>query len=319
MTHRQAASESQSATNQPAASRLGQTASSAESAPIPADFCPPRRVAIVGVGLLGGSFGLAVRQHFPQAVVVGVSRSDSSRHQGLACGAVHEATADAAEACRGADLVVVATPVDRIAEIVIEAAQHAATDALLTDLGSTKASIVAAVQADRQAAGMFVGAHPIAGGEKTGAQHARSDLFAQRTTVVTPTDATDLDRLAKAQTLWRRLGSRVVTMAPEAHDRAVAATSHVPHLIAAILASLVDDASQPLIGSGWLGTTRVASGDPEMWTAICKENRAAVLEQLGRASDQLARFHEILRSADDEQLLALFQQAKQRRDRCLAL
>lgn len=300
---------------------LGQSAPAAdqglqaitERSPNPA----PNRVAILGVGLLGGSFGLAIRKTYPASRVIGFSRTRSSRDAALLRGAVDEATDDAPSACRDADLVVVATPVDRIAELGIVAAKESRPDALVTDLGSTKAEIVKAVEADRLARGKFVGAHPIAGGERTGAEHAREDLFRGRPVVLTPTSNTDLGRLARSAELWRSLGGQVVVMSPEDHDRNLASTSHVPHLVASTLAGLLPEDARELVGSGWLDTTRIASGDPEMWVSICLANRYAIADVLDQATCSLRLFREAVLAGDRDELFRLLEAAKRKRDEAL--
>ncbi len=274
----------------------------------------PSRVAIIGAGLLGGSFALAIRRRYPQATVIGVSRSQASRDAAVRCGAVHEAVEQPQQACAQADLVVLATPVDRIAALAIAAAEVCREDALITDLGSTKAGIVEAIHAQPLTASKFVGSHPIAGGEKTGAEHARADLFESKCVVLTPVDATDPQRLQRATVLWQSLGARVEVMTPEEHDRAMASISHVPHLVASTLANLLDAPLRSLVGSGWLDTTRVASGDPQMWTAICQQNRRAIVAELQHASAALQEFRDAIESGDDERLFDLLDSAKRCRD-----
>lgn len=274
----------------------------------------PSRVAIIGAGLLGGSFALAIRRRYPQAMVIGVSRSQASRDAAVRCGAVHEAVAQPQQACEQADLVVLATPVDRIADLAFVAAEVCRADALITDLGSTKAGIVAAIHEQPLTARKFVGSHPIAGGEKTGAEHARADLFESKCVVLTPVEATDPQRLQQARGLWQSLGARVEVMAPEEHDRAMASISHVPHLVASTLANLLADPLRSLVGSGWLDTTRVASGDPQMWTAICQQNRAAIVAELRHAALGLQEFHDAISSGDDQRLFELLDSAKRCRD-----
>lgn len=281
------------------------------------EFTPPSRVAILGVGLLGGSFGLAVRRCFPASTIVGVSRSGRSRAAALERGAIQEATDDPHEACRDADVVVVATPVDRIAELVIATAADSRPDALVTDLGSTKRSLVAAIETNSLASQKFVGAHPIAGGEKTGAEHAREDLFRDRVVVLTPTAGTDPERVARARRLWELLGASVLVMSPSEHDERVARISHVPHLVASMLANLTPAEARPLIGSGWLDTTRVASGDPEMWAAICEANQQAIVDGLADALSELTAFREVIASGNRSELIRLLDSAKRRRDEWL--
>ncbi|MGV3484754.1 MAG: prephenate dehydrogenase [Planctomycetaceae bacterium] len=272
------------------------------------------RVAIIGAGLLGGSFGLAFRRLHPSAEVIGVSRSPSSRDAALACGAV-TAVSDALEpACRDADLVVVAVPVDGIASMVLRAAELCLDDALVIDLGSTKASIVRTVDANECARAKFVGTHPIAGSEKTGAEHARADLFKSKTLIVTPGQQTPPELVDRAEMLWRSLETNVVRMTPEDHDRAMASISHVPHLVASMIAALLPPDAGRLVGSGWIDTTRVASGDAELWTAICRENSMAIGRELQSASGWLTKMADCIARGDFDGVRQMLEESKRIRD-----
>lgn len=276
------------------------------------------RVAILGAGLLGGSFGLAFRRLHPAAEVVGVSRSASSRDAAVACGAMTSVTDDVDSACRGADLVVVAVPVDGIVSMVLRATEHCNDDALVIDLGSTKASIVRTIDEHDRASALFVGTHPIAGSEKTGAEHARVDLFQSKTLIVTPGKRTPMHLVQRAESLWRALESNVVRMTPEEHDRAMASISHVPHLVASMLAALLPPDASRLVGSGWLDTTRVASGNAELWTAICRENSAAITQELRSASGWLEGIATAISQGDFKSVREKLEQSKCVRDAVLA-
>jgi len=277
-----------------------------------------RRVAIIGAGLLGGSFGLAIRGLFPNAEVIGVSRSQSSRDAAIHSGAVTSAIADADVACKGSDLVVVSTPVDSIASIVIRAAERCDDDALIVDLGSTKATIVRAVDQHVRASRVFVGTHPIAGSEKTGATHACRDLFKGRTVIVTPGERTPTILVERTVAMWKSLDARIVQMSPEDHDEAMASVSHVPHLVASMLAGLLSQEASQLVGSGWIDTTRVASGDADLWTAICRENSPAILQGLQSASGWLETLASGLRNGDFELIRQMLEESKRVRDTVVA-
>lgn len=276
------------------------------------------RVAVIGAGLLGGSFGLAFRRLHPDAVVVGVSRSPSSREAALQRGAVTTATDNVEAACKECDLVVVAVPVDGITAMVLRAAEHCRDDALIIDLGSTKASIVRSIDEHPRASGRFIGTHPIAGSEKTGAQNARWDLFRAKTVIVTPGRRSPLPLVEQAELLWQSLESNVVRMTPEDHDRAMASISHVPHLMASMIAGLLPPDAGRLVGSGWIDTTRVASGDAELWTAICRENAAAILQELQSAQGWLARLSDCIGRGDFESVRQMLAESKQIRDAVLS-
>ena len=278
---------------------------------------PFRRIAIVGVGLLGGSVAKAIRRADSDVCIVGVSRTMATRDAALALGVIDEAHESIADGCRDCDVVVIATPVNRIAAQVIDVAGVTPEDCLITDVGSTKAGIVRAVADNAVAAAKFVAAHPIAGSEKTGVEHATADLFDHKLIIVTPTELTSDVRCQLAESFWKMTGGRCITMSPDQHDTQLAAVSHVPHLISALVAKSTPAAALPLTGSGWRDITRVAAGDPEMWTAICQENRVAIIEQLQDCCAEMSRITEMLQEGDDRTLmdwLAAAQAARQQAD-----
>lgn len=270
----------------------------------------PRRVAILGVGLLGGSVGLALRRRIPGVEVVGTSRDAGRRELAVRCGAVDIAVESIEQACRDSDAIVVASPVDRIAAMVIRAAAVSPPDCLITDVGSTKATIVDAVSGDPAASAKFLAAHPIAGSEKTGVQHAGESLFDERVIVLTPSGNTDETLTVKGERFWQLTGGRTIRMSPLEHDTHLAAVSHVPHLVSALVARMVDPAARPLVGSGWRDITRVAAGDPTLWTAICRENRPAISDQLGQLAQSLSQLQQLVDRGDDDELFRWLAEAK---------
>jgi len=270
----------------------------------------PRRVAILGVGLLGGSVALAVRRIRPQTTFIGYSRTPGKLDQALGLGVIDQTSDSIAEACRDCDVVVVATPVDRIAPLVVEAAGASPPTCLITDVGSTKAKILADVAKHPQAARKFVAAHPIAGSEKSGNQHAVADLLDGKIVVLTANTATDPAWLARAERFWTLTGGSTCWMSGEDHDAHLAAISHVPHLVSALVARMVPPQARSLVGSGWRDITRVAAGDPEMWTAICQENRQAICQELQRLSEELTRLQQIISQSQDEALTQWLGEAK---------
>jgi prephenate dehydrogenase len=271
-------------------------------------------LTIVGVGLIGGSVGLAARQRGLAGRVVGAGRHQPSLERARQLGAIDEGGLDVAAAVRRAEVTVFCTPVDRIAGQVLEAAAGCAPGTLLTDAGSTKAAIVAAVEGRLPAGVAFVGSHPLAGSEKRGPDHARADLFQGRLTVVTRTGRTDAAALERTCAFWQALGARVKVMGPEEHDRALALTSHLPHLVAAALAGVVPPELHELSATGFRDGTRVAAGDPELWTGIFLHNRPALLDAVGRLLDRVADFKFALLAGDRPALDALLAQAKKVRD-----
>lgn len=269
-------------------------------------------LTIVGVGLIGGSIGLAAPAR--TRVIRGVGRQPGGLDQARQRGAVDEGFLALNEAVPGSDLVVFCTPVDRIAAQVLEAAPGCAPGTLLTDAGSTKATIVRAIDGHLPAGVGFVGSHPLAGSEKRGPEFADADLFEGRWTVLTPTAATDPETLVRVQAFWQMLGSRTRVMPPEEHDQALALTSHLPHLLAAALAGILPRELHTLTATGFRDTTRVAAGDPALWAAIFSHNRAAVLSALGRVEQRLDEFRQALDRGDDAMLLDLLAKAKEVRD-----
>ncbi|QDV47972.1 prephenate dehydrogenase [Stieleria neptunia] len=272
-----------------------------------------RRVSILGVGLLGGSVGMALRRRGIH--VVGYSRRESSCRAAIEAGAVDEGFTEIATACRGSDVVVVASPVDKIVELAVAADHVLDDDALITDVGSTKAQIVAEIAAQSPSlARKFVAAHPIAGSEKTGVENATATLLEGKLVIMTPADQTPAAAVDRAAAFWLQTGGEILSMSPEQHDQRLAAVSHVPHLVSSLLASLVDDACLPLVGSGWRDMTRVAAGDPTMWTAICVHNREAILNQLDHFSEALGSLRALLAGGDTAALKSWLDEAKARKE-----
>jgi prephenate dehydrogenase len=278
------------------------------------------RVAIVGVGLIGGSIGLALRERRLAAEVIGVGRRAASLEKAMAYGTIDRGTTNLVEGVAEADWVVVATPVDGVVDAVLSVAA-ASSRAAITDAGSTKAEICRTLRknpawADTPAnlRGRFVGSHPIAGDHRTGPEHARGDLFEGRTVVVTPEEATPPGLVLRAQEFWESLGSTVELLSPEEHDRALAATSHLPHAVAAALAAATPEEWLRLAGTGWSDTTRIAASDPSLWTQIFGQNRAAVVDALRRFEHTLTALTDAIAINDPAAMTAQLQEAKRIRD-----
>ena len=280
-------------------------------------------VAIIGVGLIGGSIGLALRRKRLAKTIVGIGRRRSSLSKALEFGCVTKTSTSIARGVAGADLVIVSTPVEQIAQLVAEAAACAGENTVLTDAGSTKAAIVHAAESamlaleNSEAGGpQFVGSHPIAGSEKTGAEAARHNLFRGRVTVITPTERSDPAAVETVEAFWQAIGSRVVRLSPDEHDSLLARTSHLPHLIASSLsaATPANGDALSLTGPGWADTTRIAAGDPELWRQIFLANRGHTLSALADFERVLKSWRAALESADGPLLLELLREGKRRRD-----
>ena len=271
-------------------------------------------LAIVGVGLIGGSAGLAARERGVGRRVVGVGRSTESLAAAARAGCIDEGTTDLAAAARTADLVLVCTPVDRIVEHVRAAAESARPKTVITDAGSTKDTIVRSLDGALPAGVSFVGGHPLAGSEKRGPEQARADLFAGRLVILTPTPRTDPAAVEVVREFWRAIGARVLHLNPLDHDDALAVTSHLPHLAAAAIANTLPEHLRSLTATGFRDTTRVAAGDPDLWAAIFAQNRGAVLAALGKLEQRLTDYRNAIEHDDMKTLRRLLAEAKTVRD-----
>jgi len=268
---------------------------------------------VVGVGLIGGSIGMALRDRGLAGEVVGVGRDMASLEQARSRGAIDRATTDMADGVSRADVVVVCTPVGRVAEDVRRAAEAAPATALITDAGSTKRAIVEAVDRSPRAAGMFVAAHPMAGSERSGSAHARADLYEGRVCVLAPSARTPADRLERARSFWSGLGCRIIEMGAAEHDEIVAYTSHLPHALAASLAAAVPPDWHPLAAGAFRDCTRVAGADTELWTAIFRDNRGPLMNAVGKLQDRLASLKYALMNDDEESIRRWWSDARARR------
>jgi len=276
---------------------------------------PWNQVTIIGTGLIGGSLGLALKQAGAARRVVGVGHRQSTLDQALACGAADAVTLDPAEGVRGSDLVVLATAVGLFEPLLVQAASDLAEEAVVIDVGSTKAEICRTLPPLLPAGRVFIGCHPIAGSEKRGVDFAYSDLFAGATCVVTPAADAPPDAVARVIATWETVGMQVVQMDPASHDRLLAQVSHLPHAAAAALALTVSPEAERLTGTGWADVTRVASGDPVLWRDILVTNADGVVEALETFEQRLGDLREALAAGDTERLQRLLARAKESRDR----
>lgn len=251
------------------------------------------RVAIVGVGLIGGSIAQAVKARFPAVEVTGVGRDPARLIKAQKLGII-DAFQRPPVALRDMDLVVVCTPVDRLAEDVLAALDAAGPQTIVTDAGSTKQQLLEAINRVRPADGRFVGSHPLAGSHLTGFEHADPRLFEGRLCIVTPSAITDTRAITRVESFWQAIGMNVRRMTAVEHDRVLALTSHLPHLAAAALAQLVDEQSVPFAATGFRDTTRVAGGSPDLWTAIFDANRDQMLQATDLLLAGLQRFRDLI-------------------------
>jgi prephenate dehydrogenase len=278
-----------------------------------------RRLTIVGLGLLGGSLAKTARAESLAREIVAVGRRLASLEPALADGTVDRITTDVAEGVADADLVVLATPVATLEAQLPAVWRAAAAGALITDVGSVKSRIVRTAEAlavERPLA--FIGGHPMAGSNLAGYGVARPDLFRGALVILTPTERTGLDALKRASELWEAVGARVMSLDPATHDRAVAAVSHLPHLVADALVAAVDRMDPQFFdvaARGFKDTTRIAASDPVMWRDIFEQNREALAEALAAFRGALGELEDLVRSGDRARIDAELERIRALRER----
>ena len=278
-----------------------------------------QRLALIGCGLMGGSFALALRQHGLVGQVSGYSTREVTRQRALTLGVIDQACDSVAQAVSDADVVLLAVPV-QATELTLRAmAPHLGAHTLLMDVGSTKCDVIASARACLGLAlPRFVPAHPIAGKEVSGVEYAEASLYANRQVFLTPIAETDARFTARAQALWMALGAQVGVLTPEFHDQTFAAVSHLPHVLAfaymnALVAQPEGDRMQTMAGPGFRDFSRIAASDPTVWRDILLANRDHVLAQLAHTQEALAAFEQAMREGDGERLTQLIETSRQAR------
>ena len=275
-------------------------------------------VALIGIGLIGSSISHAIRRHGGLArEIVGASATAATRAKALDLGLVTQAYADPADAVRGADLVILCSPVGTYARIAAAIGPHLAPGAILTDVGSVKAAVVADIAPHVPEGVDFIPGHPIAGTEQSGPEAGFASLFDGRWCILTPTQGAHAEATEKLAAFWRALGSNVEIMTPEHHDMVLAITSHLPHLIAfnivntaAHLERVTDSEVIKFSAGGFRDFTRIAASDPTMWRDVFLNNRQAVLEMLGRFTEDLVQLQRAIRFGDGDTLFRMFEDAR---------
>ncbi|WP_019866296.1 prephenate dehydrogenase [Methylovulum miyakonense] len=283
------------------------------------------KLCIIGVGLIGGSIAKTARLQNLATVIVGFGREDDVQNLQTArqIGVIDAYYLDIAVAVADADLVIIATPVASTADVLRLLQPYWSANTVYTDVGSTKGSVLAAAQAVfGQVPDNFVPAHPIAGAEQSGVLAAVDGLFANKRLIITPVETTDTEALRKIQRFWQGLGSAVSVMEATHHDQILAATSHLPHILAFALVDMLghkDEQSEifKYAAGGFKDFTRIASSDPGMWTAICEANKQEILPLIDQLQMELAKLHDLLAADDYSQLFATFAYAKTARQRFL--
>ncbi len=283
-----------------------------------------QKISIIGVGLLGGSIGLAARQRKLVGEIAGFVRRPASLKDCEKTGAVDYATTDLLAAVSNSDLVILCTPLAQMRPLAEQFLPALKRGAIVTDVGSVKAGVVRELESLVAKTGAyFVGAHPMAGGEKMGVRAARADLFVNAVNVLTPTKKSNANAVRKLAQFWKSLGARTLRLAPAEHDWLVSRSSHLPHVVAMTLAGLILDPKQPkalagLCATGFRDTTRIASSSPEMWRDISQANRKNIASAVDEYMTGLKKFQIALKSGDADAVEELFATAKQRRDKWCA-
>ncbi len=276
------------------------------------------RVAFIGIGLIGSSIARVMRRDGLAGSIIACARSDKTLNTALELGIADEGTKDPAVAATGADLVMICTPVSTYGAIAAAISPSLKPGAIVTDVGSVKASAIKAVLPHLPKGVHFVPGHPIAGTENSGPESGFDTLFEGRWFLITPPPGTDQGAIDKVAELWTRAGSNIDYLEPEHHDQVLAITSHLPHLIAYTIVGTATDLEDHIksevvkySASGFRDFTRIAASDPVMWRDIFLENRDAVLEMLGRLSEDLAGLQRAIRVGDGDTLEALFRRTRE--------
>ena len=278
------------------------------------------KLVIFGVGLMGGSFALALRKAGAVKEIIGVGRTAKNLEEALRLGIIDRIAVDPASAVRDADLVLLAVPVGQMAAVMTAIAPHLSAHTVVTDAGSTKCDVVALAHLYLPGhLARFVPAHPIAGAEKSGAAAASAVLYQNRNIVITPMPEITPAAVGTVRALWETCGATVREMTPQAHDEVFAAVSHLPHLLAFALVEDIASRSNSeelfsYAASGFRDFTRIAGSSPEMWRDICLANRAALVKELEVYQAQLARLHTMLDQDDGAALEEIFIHASQARN-----
>ena len=278
-----------------------------------------QQVTIIGVGLLGGSLGLVLKEQRLAKTVVGIGRRQANLELALQLGAIDRFFREPSEAVRDSDCIVLATPVDTYVSHVQRWGRHVPSGAIVSDVGSVKGQLVYDVEAALPSTVSFVGAHPIAGKEKSGVTHATSKLFSGARCIVTPTPHTNVEALSRVRDLWEKTGAEVLSMDPMVHDWILGAVSHLPHIAAFSLMHALQDLQDvtpealhllDFSGGGLRDTTRIAASSPEMWRDICLANRENLLKMVDQYITQLQAFKQLLNDQDGTGLAKNIEQAK---------
>ncbi|MCR4289805.1 MAG: prephenate dehydrogenase [Candidatus Scalindua sp.] len=277
-------------------------------------------VAIVGTGLIGGSIGLCLKERGLATTIIGVGHRKVSINKALKIKAIDEGTTNIEKAAKQADIIILATSVSLILDYAKKIIPLMKKSAILTDVGSTKDYIVSQVNNEIKSTcngekPNFIGAHPLAGSEKRGIESARPNLFEGSVCVLTPTNLNSKKCITRLSNMWKALGAGISIMTPSKHDEILALVSHLPHFVASSLAGVIDEKHWKFAASGLRDTTRIASGDPELWLSISKQNKQKIIEALRCFSKEVECTINDLEQGNDKKLLGRLKKAKTVRDK----
>jgi prephenate dehydrogenase len=284
-----------------------------------------KKMCIIGVGLIGGSIARSTRKHLLCESIVGVGRQQENLKKAVELGVIDSYDTSIADASKGADIVVICTPVGSFEKIFRELKQSWSSECLYVDAGSTKQSVLNALEAVfGEFPSNFVPAHPIAGSENNGVEASVDSLFEGKRVIVTPIEQTDSNKLASCKLWWQKMGARVSEMTPQHHDEVFAATSHLPHVLAYSLVELLKNKQDEreifeYAAGGFKDFTRIASSDPAMWADICLANRSQLVELMAELEKQNREISNLIEAEDKQGLLDIFESAQKARKHFLNL
>ncbi|MCX5687782.1 MAG: prephenate dehydrogenase [Candidatus Omnitrophica bacterium] len=272
------------------------------------------RITIIGLGLIGGSLALAIKEKKLAREIIGISRRKSTIDFAVKKKIVNFATVNLKDGVKNSDLVIIAAPVFKIVDIANALVPFLKDSAILTDAGSTKKYIIKNIEKTGLESLNFVGSHPIAGSEKSGIKYADKDLFKGAYCVLTKTRNTNPKSLSKIKKFWEKLGMKIIVMSSEAHDRLLSRISHLPHAVSASLVNSVGVNRLDLAAGGFRDTTRIASGEPELWKDIFLTNRENLVKDIEIFKKELLKIEAALKNNNSQDLLRLLSKAKSIRD-----
>ncbi|MEW6618348.1 MAG: prephenate dehydrogenase/arogenate dehydrogenase family protein [bacterium] len=277
-----------------------------------------KSIAIIGVGLIGGSLGLALKKANLVQNIIGIGRREEKLQQALKLGAVDSIVTDIYFGVKKVDLVILAVPVNSIMDIANQMVPYLKMGTIVMDVGSTKQKIVRKLTPSFSSGEIhFVGAHPLAGSEESGIEVAKPDLFEGATCVITPIPQTNGKAISTVRLLWEGIGAKVVEMSPELHDELIAYSSHLPHIIATALVDLIkmqDKKIISLLASGFKDTTRIAASHPVMWRDICLTNQEELLKSIDNFKKILEKWEDLIKNTNSEVLIKEFEEVKNFRE-----